>query len=143
MANAKKGFGIFAIGIVLLGISTVGTLLIGDSISSYCVDEISEESAECLKNAAVIFKILAITHTIGLIFALIGIYIEVANVLESRGLSHQRESRRPIQKHDTTFSRPSKNKNNPVFDFVCTVCNKEFKEFWNNCPSCGGFVKSK
>ena len=48
MANAKKGFGIFAIGIVLLGISTVGTLLIGDSISSYCVDEISEESAECL-----------------------------------------------------------------------------------------------
>jgi|TARA_B110000438_G_scaffold287370_1_gene319594 hypothetical protein len=146
VTNIKKGFGIFAIGIVLIGISTVGTLLIGDSSLTYCADKTSDTGGvdvECLKNAAALFKVLTITNTLGFIFALTGIYTEVANVLESRGTSLQRESRRPIQKHDNASSRLIKNKNNPEFDFVCTACNKEFKEFWNKCPSCGGFVDNK
>ncbi len=146
MTNIKKGFGIFAIGIVLIGISTVGTLLIGDSPMTYCADETSDSgvvNADCLKNAATLFRILTITHTIGLIFALIGIYTEIVNILESGGTSHQRESRLPIQKHPNASSIRIKNKNNPEFDFACTTCNNEFKEFWNKCPSCGGFVNNK
>ena len=143
MTNIKKGFGIFVIGIVLIGISTVGTLLIGDSSMTYCADETDGVNVKCLKDAAVLFKVLTITSTLGFIFALTGIYIEVVNVLESRGPSHQRESRLPIQKHPNASSIRIKNKNNPEFDFACTTCNKEFKEFWNKCPSCGGFVNNK
>jgi len=146
VTNIKKGFGIFAIGIVLIGISTVGTLLIGDSSLTYCADETSDSGgvdADCLKNAAALFKVLTITNALGLIFALTGIYTEIANVLQSRSTSLQRESRRPIQKHHNASSKLIKNKNNSEFDFACTACNKEFKEFWNNCPSCGGFVNNK
>ena len=140
----KKGSGIFYLGVILLTVSFVGTFLIGDTAAN-CTYEISdlESYTKCIENAGSLLNITSLMYGLGLIFALIGIYTEVANVLESRAPSHQRKSRPPIQKHPNASSRLIKNKNNPEFDFACTACNKEFKEFWNKCPSCGGFVNKK
>ena len=144
MNTAKEGFGIFAIGIVLIGISTIGVLLIGDSVTVYCGDEISdlEKYGDCLESAGLLFNGMTLAGTIGLVCALIGIYIEIVSIKEG-GLSSNRErpSRvglRNIERH-TEMSRDR----GPVCEYVCTFCKKEFKEFWKKCPVCGDVVKRK
>ena len=150
---------ILAVAIFLMVIAGLLSMSGANLDSCYEASDVTIDGIiDCLENKESTLKLAHFVGILGIAMAFVSIIIGFEDLKEvnSRHYKWSQESLLTINKQiadldnhqkkknsvEETLTLP-KNKDNPEGDFACILCNKEFKEFCNKCPSCGGFVVRK